>query len=116
MNPALTYLCDPVVGPGLYVPEAIAGVMRDQLLPMADIATPNPFELSWLTERKLATTWDLVATRQVLRFAPEAQLITSGRALEDTTPGEIETTILGPRGYHQPASDEASPNGPAWHW
>lgn len=28
VNPALTYLCDPVVGPGLYVPEAIAGVMR----------------------------------------------------------------------------------------
>ncbi|WKL23948.1 hypothetical protein Q1M63_06630 (plasmid) [Sinorhizobium meliloti] len=62
---------------------------------MTDIATPNRFELSWLTERKLATTWDLVATRQVLRFAPEAQLITSGRALEDTTLGEIETTILG---------------------
>ncbi|AGG70090.1 hypothetical protein SM2011_a6189 (plasmid) [Sinorhizobium meliloti 2011] len=86
------------------------------MLPMTDIATPNRFELSWLTERKLATTWDLVATRQVLRFAPEAQLITSGRALEDTTLGEIETTILGPRGYHQPASDEASPNRPAWHW
>jgi len=28
------------------VPEAIADVMRDQLLPMADIATPNPVELS----------------------------------------------------------------------
>ncbi|WP_234892563.1 bifunctional hydroxymethylpyrimidine kinase/phosphomethylpyrimidine kinase [Sinorhizobium meliloti] len=60
VNPALTYLCNPVMGDtgsGLYVPEAIADVMRDRLLPMADIATPNLFELSWLTERKVATTW-----------------------------------------------------------
>nr|WP_272951957.1 bifunctional hydroxymethylpyrimidine kinase/phosphomethylpyrimidine kinase [Sinorhizobium medicae] len=45
VNPALIYLSDPVMGdtgPGLYVPEAIAEVMRDRLLPMADIATPNP--------------------------------------------------------------------------
>jgi len=35
-------LCDPWwadTAPGLNVPEAIADVMRDQLLPMADIAT-----------------------------------------------------------------------------
>ncbi|RVP14336.1 pyridoxal kinase [Sinorhizobium meliloti] len=101
VNPALTYLCDPVMGdtdPGLYVPEAIADVMRDRLLPMADIVTPNPFELSWLAERKVATAWDLEAAREVLRFAPEAQLITTGCALEDTTPGQIESVILGPEG------------------
>ncbi len=47
VNPALTYLCDPVMGDtgsGLYVPEAIADVMRDRLLPVADIAPPNSFE------------------------------------------------------------------------
>ncbi|WP_325052630.1 pyridoxal kinase [Sinorhizobium meliloti] len=90
VNPGLTYLCDPVMGdtgPGLYVPEAIADVMRDRLLPMANIATPNPFELSWLAKRKVATTWDLETARQVLRFAPEAQLITTGCVLEDTAPG-----------------------------
>ncbi|MCM5690919.1 pyridoxal kinase [Sinorhizobium meliloti] len=101
VNPGLTYLCDPVMGdtgPGLYVPEAIADVMRDRLLPMANIATPNPFELSWLAKRKVATTWDLETARQVLRFAPEAQLITTGCVLEDTAPGQIETVILGHEG------------------
>ncbi len=37
-NPALIYLCDPVLGdeaPGLYVPEAIAAVLKDRLLPLA---------------------------------------------------------------------------------
>jgi len=42
VNRTLTSLCDPWwadTAPGLNVPEAIADVMRDQLLPMADIAT-----------------------------------------------------------------------------
>ncbi len=50
-NPEAVYLCDPVIGDekGLYVPEATAMGIRDRLLPLADIATPNRFELSWLT-------------------------------------------------------------------
>ncbi len=50
-NPNALYLCDPVIGDqkGLYVPEATANGIRDKLLPLADIATPNRFELSWLT-------------------------------------------------------------------
>lgn len=100
-NPRLTYLCDPVMGddgPGLYVPEAIADVMRSRLLPMADIATPNPFELAWLTGRKIATMADLDAARTSLRLAPEAHLIATGCALEDSPAGQIESVVLGPGG------------------
>ena len=101
VNPRLTYVCDPVMGdsgPGLYVPEAIAGVMRDRLLPMADIATPNPFELSWLTGQGIATLKDLEAAKTILRIAPDAHLITTGCALEDTPTGHIESVILGADG------------------
>ncbi len=54
-NPKAIYLCDPVIGDesGLYVPEATAIAIRDQLMPLADIATPNRFELAWLTNAKL---------------------------------------------------------------
>jgi pyridoxine kinase len=48
----LRYLCDPVLGDdpkGLYLAVDAATAIRDQLLPMADIATPNRFELSWLS-------------------------------------------------------------------
>ncbi len=98
INPRLVYLCDPVMGdtgPGLYVPEAIADIMRDRLLPMADIATPNPFELSWLTEQRITTLNDLEAARTFLRIAPGAHLIATGCALEDTPAGHIESVILG---------------------
>ena len=40
-NPGLRYLCDPVMGdhgPGLYVPAELAQVIRDGLLPLADLA------------------------------------------------------------------------------
>lgn len=49
-NPALLVLVDPVMGDGgsLYVAEEIATAIRDQLVPLASILTPNVFELSWL--------------------------------------------------------------------
>lgn len=49
------YLCDPVTGDkgGLYVPEDRAEAIRDRLLPRADIATPNRYELEWLSGRRL---------------------------------------------------------------
>lgn len=100
-NPELIYLCDPVMGdagPGLYVPEAIADVMRERLLPMADIATPNPFELAWLTGREIATLADLETAREILHVATDARLIATGCALDDTPDGHIETVIIGPGG------------------
>ena len=51
-NPKALYLCDPVMGDapeGLYLSEATAEAIRDSLLPLADITTPNAFELQWLT-------------------------------------------------------------------
>ncbi|MEI9899288.1 MAG: pyridoxal kinase [Hyphomicrobium sp.] len=51
-NPAMTYLCDPVFGDepeGVYVPGGIPTALRDELLPLADITSPNRFELSWLS-------------------------------------------------------------------
>jgi pyridoxine kinase len=44
-------LVDPVIGDhgALYVPEAVAKAIRDQLLPHATIVTPNIFEAMWLT-------------------------------------------------------------------
>jgi len=50
-NKNALYCCDPVLGDdpeGLYVPEDVAQAVREALLPRADIATPNLFELGWL--------------------------------------------------------------------
>jgi len=70
-DPSILYLCDPVIGDdgGLYVPDAVASAIRDLLLPLADVATPNRFELSWLTGRDVADRDAAVRATQVLGCA-----------------------------------------------
>lgn len=57
-NPEFRLLCDPVIGDagGLYVAEPVAAAIRDRLLPLADIATPNRYELAWLAGRPAPDT------------------------------------------------------------
>lgn len=99
INPELIYICDPVMGdhaPGLYVPEEIAGVMQNGLLPLADIATPNSFELEHLSGRPIMTLDDLRHASSGLSLAPKAQLIATGCTLADTPDNHLESVILGP--------------------
>jgi len=51
------YLLDPVLGDSgrLYVDPAIASEMQHRLLPLADLITPNAFELAWLADRPVGT-------------------------------------------------------------
>ncbi|MCH9808180.1 MAG: pyridoxal kinase [Alphaproteobacteria bacterium] len=63
------YLCDPVIGDdpgGLYVDGDLAASIRDQLVPLADIITPNRFELSWLTGQEVGTISQAEAARRKL--------------------------------------------------
>lgn len=62
-NPGAPYLCDPVIGDaaGAYVPEAVIAAIRDRLLPLADIATPNRHELGILGGEELSGNDDLIA-------------------------------------------------------
>jgi pyridoxine kinase len=50
-NQDLHVLVDPVIGDhgALYVAKDVAEAMRDHLLPLATITTPNLFELGWLS-------------------------------------------------------------------
>ena len=52
-NPAAIYLLDPVFGDdgGAYAAPGVAEAMARDLLPLADIVTPNRFELAGLTGR-----------------------------------------------------------------
>jgi pyridoxine kinase len=80
-NPNALYVCDPVMGDagGLYVPQATAEAMRDILLPLADIATPNRYELEWIVGGKLE---DLrTATAAALELGPPRMLVTSAPAM-----------------------------------
>ncbi|HEX7076582.1 MAG TPA: pyridoxal kinase [Hyphomicrobiaceae bacterium] len=79
-NGKLTYLCDPVLGDepkGLYIEAAAAAAIRDELVPLADIITPNRFELSWLSDIPIKT--DDVLPNAARGLAPATVLVTSAR-------------------------------------
>ena len=64
-----SFICDPILGDeaeGLYLDVLAAGAIRDQLLPLADIALPNQFELGWLTDRSIESVEDAVAAAAAL--------------------------------------------------
>ena len=80
-KPDLPYLCDPVIGDekGLYVAEETASAIRDTLIPLATIATPNRFELGWLTG---STTDDnTVLMKAALTLGPAEVAVTSAHAM-----------------------------------
>lgn len=99
-NPDAPYLCDPVLGDhssasggGLYVPQATAEAIRDTLVPLADIVTPNTFELGWLTDREISSEPEALSAARVL--GPERVLVTSSPALRRNA---ITNLLAGPKG------------------
>ena len=79
------YCCDPVIGNerGRYVDRTIAEGIRDALVPVADIATPNRFELAWLLDRSVPETPAEIA-RMASLLGPRTVLVTSATVSEDT--------------------------------
>ncbi|XP_032828676.2 pyridoxal kinase isoform X1 [Petromyzon marinus] len=83
-NPKVIYVCDPVLGDkwngegSMYVPEELLPVYRDQVVPLADIITPNQFEAELLTGRTLNTEKEALEVMEVLHaMGPHTVLITS---------------------------------------
>ncbi|SIR21847.1 pyridoxine kinase [Rhizobium sp. RU35A] len=76
-NPDLLYVCDPVMGDkgGLYVPEATAEAIRDHLIPLASLATPNRYELAWLSGASLDS--NAAVMDAALSLGPPRMLVTS---------------------------------------
>lgn len=79
-NPSVTVLVDPILGDAgrLYIAEETAEAIRDLLVPLADVATPNLFELEWLSDRKLLSVHDSEAAARTL--GPRTLVVTSAVA------------------------------------
>ena len=96
-NPGAIYCCDPVLGDadvGSYVLPGIAEFMREQVVPAAQIITPNQFELTALTDRQVSTMADVLDAADVARaLGPEVVLITSV-VRRDTPPARIEMVAV----------------------
>jgi pyridoxine kinase len=92
-NPRALWCCDPVIGDtgrGVFVRPGIPEFLRDQALPAADIATPNQFELEWLTGEAITSLDTAKAAITALQAkGPRIVLLTSLRT-DATGADEIE--------------------------
>ena len=96
-NPKLLYLCDPVMGdagPGFYVNEDLRALFCEGLVPLADIITPNQFELEHLAQRAPATVEGLVAAARQLGLST---VVVTGAHLQGSPADFVRTLAIEPR-------------------
>ena len=80
-NPSALFCCDPVIGDtdtGSYVRDGVAEFFRDAALALADIVTPNRFELEYLTGHAIGSLAEAADAAAALRQqGPGTVLVTS---------------------------------------
>ena len=96
-NPSAIYACDPVMGnakSGCFVAPAIPDLLRERVVPVADIITPNQFELGFLTGTEPATIEETLASADLARaMGPRTVLVTSVER-PDREDGTIEMMVV----------------------
>ena len=92
-NGAAAYACDPVigdVGPGIYVAAGVGEFFRDRALPLATIATPNAFELEWLTGEQVNSLQAARRAIAALRVRGPRVVVATSLQLDDTPAGALD--------------------------
>ncbi|RIH83461.1 Pyridoxal kinase PdxY [Meiothermus luteus] len=107
-NPKALFCCDPVmgdVGRGIFVRPEIPPVLEAQVLPQADLLTPNQFELELLSGQPVRSLEEALGAAQKLRArmrpgGPRVVMVTS-LLPKDLPPNGIETLALGEEGAYR---------------
>ena len=96
-NPSAVYACDPVMGnakSGCFVAPEIPVLLRDRVVPVADIITPNQFELGFLTGTEPGSIESTLASADLARdLGPSTVLVTSVER-PDREEGTIEMLVV----------------------
>ncbi|QSR25197.1 pyridoxal kinase [Nocardioides aromaticivorans] len=97
LNPAAVYCCDPVIGDvgrGVFVRPGIPEFIRDEVVPRADVLTPNHFELEFLAGGEARTADEVLDAVDAVRArGPRDVLVTSVR-YDDNDAAHEETLEL----------------------
>lgn len=108
--PGVLTVCDPVFGDdpdGNYVDVGVATAIRDELLPMCRLTTPNRFELSWLAAQPIGDLGDAILAARTLPVAqvlatsipgPSDRLITLLASAETTASCSVRRRQRVPQG------------------
>lgn len=100
-NPSAIYACDPVMGnakSGCFVAPAIPVLLRERVVPAADVITPNQFELGYLTGTEPDTLESTLASVDLARASGPSTVLVTSVERPDRTPGTIEMLAVDERG------------------
>ncbi len=101
VNPSGLYCLDPVMGDkgtGFFVSEGIPELIMEELLPLADIITPNKFEFDVITKTNTRTHKDMIcAARHLIEeYDLRCVIITSAEQLDADKNQETGVLIIKP--------------------
>lgn len=98
LNPGARYLCDPVMGDmgrGVYVNPNIPDFMCNQVVPVANIITPNHFEFEILADSKLADISDTIAkARALIEKTKLETVVVTSLSTADIPKGQLGTLAV----------------------
>jgi len=100
-NARARYCCDPVIGDvgrGVYVRPGVAEFMRERALTVADIVTPNQFELDFLSGGASKTIAEALRACEALHALGPRTVLATSLALEDTPKEAVDLFASGPDG------------------
>ena len=100
-NPEAIYFCDPVmgdVGRGFFVRPGIPEFMRDQVVPAADVITPNQFELAFLAGTETRTQAEVVAAANAVRATGPRTVLVTSAITEETPEDSIDMVAVSDEG------------------
>lgn len=97
INPDITYICDPVMGDstlGVFVADQVVECICSELVPLADLLTPNQFEIGLIMQRQPASWTQLDAAAMTIQAHRGARLVVTGCTLDDTPNGSLENIVF----------------------
>ena len=116
VRPDAVYCCDPVmgdVGRGMFVRAGIPELMRDRVVPAADIVTPNHFELDFLAGATTRTVPGLLAAADAVRATGPAVVLVTSVVTDDTPAHALDLVAVSAEGAWRTRTPRLpiSPNG-----
>lgn len=92
-SPGAVYACDPVLGSadkGCFVAPEVQHLIRDRVVPRADLITPNQFELGFLTGTDPHTLDETLASVDLVRASGPSTVLVTSVLRPDRPEGTIE--------------------------
>ncbi len=100
-NPGAVYACDPVLGSadsGCFVAPEVQHLIRDRVVPRADLITPNQFELGFITGTSPLTLDETLESVELARAQGPGSVLVTSVLRPDRPEGTIEMLAVTPDG------------------